>query len=60
MAEISIEKALGMVKDEYLRAVSLPFVENPLAYALYRVWRRADINKQNRRKLDERYDADMR
>lgn len=35
-----------MVKAEYERAKRLPFVVNPLAWALYQVWKIADRGKR--------------
>ena len=43
--KLNLEKALKMVESEYERAKKLDFVFNPLAYALYQVWRIADEQK---------------
>ena len=43
---MDIEKAIKMLKAEYEKAKNLSFVRNPLAYALYKVWKVAD--KQNK------------
>lgn len=43
---MDIEKAIKMLKAEYEKAKNLSFVWNPLAYALYKVWKVAD--KQNK------------
>ena len=39
---MTLEKALDMVVKEYDKAKGLDFVRNPLAYALFKVWRVAD------------------
>lgn len=37
-----LETALKHVKEEYEKAKQLDFIYNPLAYALYKVWKEAD------------------
>lgn len=37
-----LTKAFEMVEKEYERAKGLEYVRNPLAYALYQVWKIAD------------------
>ena len=39
---MTIEKAIKMLEKEYERAKKLDFIRNPLAYALYQVWKVAD------------------
>ena len=39
---MSIEKAVRLIKEEYERAKSMEFVRNPIAWALYQVWKKAD------------------
>lgn len=39
---MTLTKALNMVKKEYEKASKLAHVRNPLAYALYKVWKAAD------------------
>lgn len=39
---MKLQKALDMVRIEYERAQGLALVRNPLAWALYRVWKIAD------------------
>ena len=38
----SIEKAIKLLTKEYERAKRLSFVRNPVAYALYQVWKMSD------------------
>ena len=40
-----IEKAIRLLEEEYEKAKRLEWVINPLAYALYRVWKIVDKEK---------------
>lgn len=48
---MTLEKALNRVKEEYERALKLDFVRNPLAWALYQVWKKADEQPDRRRSV---------
>ena len=37
-----LRKAVELLNEEYKKATQLSFVRNPLAYALYQVWKMAD------------------
>lgn len=37
---MTIQKAIRLLEKEYERAIKLEYVHNPLAYALYQVWKR--------------------
>lgn len=39
---MTLQKALKLVEAEYVQAKKLEWVRNPLAYALYKVWRMVD------------------
>lgn len=39
---MSLEKAIKLLEREYDRASRLAFIKNPVAYALYQVWKMAD------------------
>ena len=39
---MTIDEAIILLKEEYEKAKQLEFVRNPLACALYQVWRIAD------------------
>ncbi|MBR2927533.1 MAG: hypothetical protein IKC24_00040 [Oscillospiraceae bacterium] len=39
---MTLETAIERLEQEYERARGLSFVRNPLAYALYQVWKEAD------------------
>lgn len=42
---LTIDKAIKLLEEEYERAKKLDWVRNPLAYALYKVWKMADTEK---------------
>ena len=42
---MTLEKAIRMLQTEYEKAKNLSFVRNPLAYALYKVWKVVDGEK---------------
>lgn len=44
---MKLQKALDMVRIEYERGQGLALVRNPLAWALYRVWKIADGQPQD-------------
>lgn len=39
---MTLEKAIKLLQQEYDRASRLAFIKNPVAYALYQVWKKAD------------------
>jgi hypothetical protein len=39
---MTLAKAINLLIDEYELAQNLEFVKNPIAYALYKVWKLAD------------------
>ncbi|MBR5022829.1 MAG: hypothetical protein IKY18_06485 [Oscillospiraceae bacterium] len=40
--QLTMEKALDLLNAEYEKAMGLEYIRNPLAYALYQVWKLAD------------------
>lgn len=46
MSEMTIERAIKMLEEEYERAKKMDFVKRPLAYALYQVWKKVDSAKE--------------
>ena len=44
---MKIETAINKIQKEYERAKNLEFVRNPMAYALYQVWKEADKDGGN-------------
>jgi len=42
---MTLERAIQVLEKEYARAKNLEFVHNPLAYALYKVWKMANGGK---------------
>lgn len=39
---MTLNRAIKMLEEEYERAKQCDFIHNPLAYALYKVWKKAD------------------
>lgn len=39
---MTLNKAIKMLKEQYEKAKKLEWVHNPIAYALYHVWKEAD------------------
>lgn len=39
---MTLENAIELIKEEYEKATESNYVSNPLAYALYQVWKQAD------------------
>ena len=46
---MSLQQAIELLKKEYDRAVKLEFVRDPLAYALFQTWKKADREGGNRK-----------
>ena len=42
---MKLNKAIKLIEFEYEKAKRLEWVHNPLAYALYQVWKMADKEK---------------
>mgnify|MGYP003292560188 CR=1 FL=1 len=47
---MTLEKAIELLKAEYEKAKKQPFVQKPLAYALYHTWKKVDEKLNNNRK----------
>lgn len=45
---MTIERAKKLLDKEYERAKTLEYIRNPLAYALYTVWKTADADKRRK------------
>lgn len=45
---MTLETAIKKLRNDYERALSMPYVRKPLAYALYRVWREAELSTKER------------
>lgn len=39
---MTLQKAIRLLEKEYEKAKNLTFVRNPLAYAIYQIWRIAE------------------
>ena len=44
---MTLEKAIELLKEEYEKAKNQPFVQKPLAYALYHTWKKVDEKLNN-------------
>lgn len=44
---MTLQKAIKLLEAEYERAKNLKYIHNPLAHALYRVWRMADGERKD-------------
>ena len=42
---MDLQKAITLLEQEYERGKRISFVRNPLAWALYRIWKKADRQK---------------
>ena len=45
---MTLDKAKKLLEEEYERAKGLAYVRNPLAYALYQVWKMADAERKRK------------
>lgn len=50
---MTLEKAIDLLKEKYEQAKKLDFVKNPLAYALYQIWAKADTDASCVRRGDK-------
>lgn len=39
---MTLERAISLLRKEYERACTLDYVRNPLAWALYQIWKKVD------------------
>lgn len=49
---MTLQKAIKLLESEYERATKNEYVHDPLAYALYKVWRKADEERKDDGKAD--------
>lgn len=43
---MTLEQAIELLRKEYERAKKMKYVQRPLAWALYQVWKKADAMKE--------------
>lgn len=53
---MTLKRAIRLLTEEYERSKKLEFVRNPLAHALYHVWRIADNQPVKEKSKHERND----
>ena len=46
MKELTLDKVIKMLEEEYERAKKLEYVQHPLAWALYHTWKKVDERMQ--------------
>lgn len=51
---MTLEEAKALIDEEYERAKRLEYVINPLAYALYQVWKKADVRSVQQTDLNNK------
>ena len=51
---MTLEKVIELLKEEYEEAKKEPFVQKPLAYALYHTWKKVDEKLNNKWKEREK------
>jgi hypothetical protein len=42
---MTLEESKALLDEEYERAQRLEYVHDPIAYALYQVWKKADMER---------------
>lgn len=47
---MNVEKAVEMIRAEYEKVKNLEFIRNPVAYAIYTVWKIADKDYKRKKK----------
>ncbi len=50
IASVTLQKIFEMLQIKYTYAVSQEWIDKPLAYALYHVWRYADAHEKKRKR----------
>lgn len=55
---MTLAKAITMLIDEHDKAKRNDWVRDPVAYALYQVWKKADKESQNKAEIDFDYNAE--
>lgn len=51
MSGMKIDKARRLLEAEYEKAKKLEWVHNPVAYALYQVWKKADADNPTEKEV---------
>ena len=50
---MTLKKAIELLELEYERAKEMRYVQKPLAWALFQVWRKADNTEKERKKYEK-------
>ena len=47
-SEMKLNKAIRILKEEYIKAQASTYVRKPMSYALYQVWKYFEKNEKER------------
>ena len=53
-SEQKFQKAVTLLKKEYIKAQAAVFVNKPMSYALYQVWKQFDASEKGRINCEEK------
>lgn len=45
---MTLEQAIALLRERYEKAKQSPYIKNPLAWALYQVWKIADKERRGK------------
>lgn len=46
---MTIQRAIRLLREQYKKALEMPHIEKPLAWALYQVWQEANRKEKKRK-----------
>ncbi len=46
---VTIQRAIRLLREQYKKALEMPHIEKPLAWALYQVWQEANRKEKKRK-----------
>lgn len=55
---MTVEAAIESVKQEYYKACACEWVKDPVAYALYQTWKKADDERRKKELIGKRRDTE--
>ena len=56
--EMTVEAAIESVKKEYYKACACEWVKDPLCFALYTTWKKADDERRKKELIGKRRDTE--
>ena len=45
---VTIQRAIRLLREQYEKALEMPYIEKPLAWALYQVWQ--EVNRKEKKR----------